>query len=71
MKRRIYTVGVVALLLTACGGGVAQLQQRAPTLAGTGSVREEFDPQTLDFGWDGEANALLACKQRAPWGFHC
>lgn len=26
-----------------------------------------FDPGALNFGWDGEANALLAAEYRAPW----
>jgi hypothetical protein len=26
-----------------------------------------FDPEEMNFGWDGEANALLACEHRASW----
>lgn len=26
-----------------------------------------FDSQAMNFGWDGEANDLLACEQRAAW----
>ena len=26
-----------------------------------------FDPQAMNFGWDGDANALLACEHRSPW----
>ena len=28
-----------------------------------------FDPKTEQFPGDGEANALLTKKHRAPWGF--
>jgi predicted dehydrogenase len=27
-----------------------------------------FDPSAMNFGWDGEANSLLASEGRAPWG---
>lgn len=26
-----------------------------------------FDPEAMNFGWDGEANSLLACEHRSPW----
>ncbi|MBL8850242.1 MAG: gfo/Idh/MocA family oxidoreductase, partial [Planctomycetaceae bacterium] len=27
-----------------------------------------FDPASMGFGWDGEANALAAIEYRVPWG---
>ena len=39
---------LLALLLTACGGTTSQVSQSNPILGSVGSVREEFDPQTLD-----------------------
>lgn len=30
-----------------------------------------FDPEALNFGWDGEANALLDREHRPPWGSRC
>ncbi len=49
MKSCIFIPFLLVVLLTACGGTVSQVSQRAPILgASSSSVREEFDPQTLN-----------------------
>jgi hypothetical protein len=49
MKSGTFIPLLVVVLLPSCGGTVSQTSQKPAILgSSTSSVREEFDPQTLD-----------------------
>ena len=48
MNRCVFIPIFLAALVSACGSAVSKLQQNSPILGLSSSLREEFDPQTLN-----------------------
>ena len=48
MKSGSFIPVLLAVLVSGCGGTVSKFPQHAPIVGSSSSLREEFDPQTLD-----------------------
>lgn len=48
MRRSAFIPVLLSALVSGCGGTVSQIPPQSPVLGSATSVREEFDPQTLD-----------------------